>query len=352
MKVGLVLSGGGALGAYQVGILKALAEQGIDVQAVSGASIGALNGAIVASETSSQLAFEKLNNLWTLLSKDSPLKINNAVYLQLLISSGLQLNAGRLLKLLETPYLKSIWMKHIPDFIPLNIADSLLDDEPLKELLEEYLDVKALKSGLPLYVSVFESEGMIKDVVQCVTAELGIAENKDSEYIHIQSLHNEEQKEALLASAALPLLFKPKTIGGKEYIDGGVGGWSKNQGNTPVQPLIDSGCDLVIVSHLADGSLWSRHDFPETTVVELRPQSQIARHDGLIGGAKDLLGFKPEMIESWIEQGYVETIRTLERIKKPLKAKSSLRSSESVLQTSLRDSKAIDDGLDDIMSKL
>ena len=44
MKTGLVLSGGGAVGAYQAGVVKALAECGTQISMVSGASIGAFNG--------------------------------------------------------------------------------------------------------------------------------------------------------------------------------------------------------------------------------------------------------------------------------------------------------------------
>ena len=47
MKTGLVLSGGGAVGAYQAGVVKALAECGTQISMVSGASIGAFNGAII-----------------------------------------------------------------------------------------------------------------------------------------------------------------------------------------------------------------------------------------------------------------------------------------------------------------
>lgn len=352
MKAGLVLSGGGAMGAYQVGVIKALAEQRVQLQAVSGASIGALNGAIVASESTTQAAYQKLESLWRLLGENNPLKLNKAVYLELLIASGLQLNANKLLKLFSLPQVRAICKRYLPDFMPMHLADTMLDDAPLQNLMSEYLDIEALKSGLPLYVSVFESEGAIQDIIQCVMAELGITENKNSEFVHIQSLSSEEQKEALLASAALPLLFKAKTIGDKEYVDGGVGGWSKNQGNTPIKPLIDAGCDLVIVSHLSDGSLWSRHDFSPATIIELRPKERIGRHDGLIAGGKDLLGFKPEFIDSWIEQGYNDTMLSLERIRKPLEARSKLVQSESDLQSNLTASESIDNKLNDLMSKL
>lgn len=44
--------------------------------------------------------------------------------------------------------------------------------------------------------------------------------------------------------------------------DGGMGGWRNMQGNTPVTPLVDAGCNMVIVTHLSDGSLWDRRAFP------------------------------------------------------------------------------------------
>ncbi len=47
-QVALVLQGGGALGAYQVGVYEALDEAGIEIDRVAGISIGAVNAAIIA----------------------------------------------------------------------------------------------------------------------------------------------------------------------------------------------------------------------------------------------------------------------------------------------------------------
>ncbi len=43
------------------------------------------------------------------------------------------------------------------------------------------------------------------------------------------------------------------------------------QGNTPVTPLVDAGCNMVIVTHLSDGSLWDRQAFPDTTIARSVP---------------------------------------------------------------------------------
>ena len=48
-KIGLVLEGGGAKGAYEIGACKALEEIGINITAVTGTSVGALNGALLPS---------------------------------------------------------------------------------------------------------------------------------------------------------------------------------------------------------------------------------------------------------------------------------------------------------------
>ena len=50
LEIGLVLQGGGALGAYQAGVYEALGDSGIQPNWISGMSIGAINAAIFAAE--------------------------------------------------------------------------------------------------------------------------------------------------------------------------------------------------------------------------------------------------------------------------------------------------------------
>jgi hypothetical protein len=66
-KVAFVLGGGGVLGATQVGMLRALVEQGITPDLVLGTSVGALNGAVIAADPS-QRAVSRLTDLWSTLS--------------------------------------------------------------------------------------------------------------------------------------------------------------------------------------------------------------------------------------------------------------------------------------------
>src|SRR4030081_730290 len=62
----LVLQGGGALGAYQVGVYQALHEAGVEPAWVIGTSIGAINGAIIAGNPPAQ-RLDKLTQFWDLM---------------------------------------------------------------------------------------------------------------------------------------------------------------------------------------------------------------------------------------------------------------------------------------------
>jgi NTE family protein len=62
-RIALVLQGGGALGAYQAGVYQALQEAGLEPDWVSGVSIGAINGAIIAGNPPA-LRVQRLRTFW------------------------------------------------------------------------------------------------------------------------------------------------------------------------------------------------------------------------------------------------------------------------------------------------
>lgn len=353
MKVGLVLSGGGAKGAYQVGVLKALRELGTQIDAVSGASIGALNGGVLASAPSLDVAIARLEELWGRLAKQSPLNMKAPGYLMLLAAAGLRFQgAGAALAAVHAAQDIARRLDYeLPEWLEF-LEDSVLDDQPLKALMDEYLVSGGLETGLPLYVSIYKSNGGLTDLLSAFKAELGIADTPDSEFVHIQSKEPAERKKLLLASAAIPMLFKPRTIEGQRYTDGGQGGWQTMQGNTPIAPLLNAGCNLIIVTHLSDGSPWSRHDFPGATILEIRPSESLNRAQGPLGGARDLLGFDAEKIPSWIEQGYRDTLACVGRVMDAQKSRNELRVSEAALEAIDQQSDQADKALADVMARL
>lgn len=199
-------------------------------------------------------------------------------------------------------------------------CENLLKDDILTQMIADYLDLEKLQKSLPLYVSIFpqqhDGKGFtdfihgLKDAFK--TEILGI-DNQYAQFRHIQSLPIHQQKEMILASSALPLLFKAhQDETGQRFTDGGQGGMLKSQGNTPIEPLIHAGCEHVIVVHLDGTSLWHRHDFKETSVIEIRPSVDM-------GGMAKMLDFSKEHIDTLINVGYQDAKSTLAKVQKCIK---------------------------------
>jgi NTE family protein len=308
-RVGLVLSGGGARGAYHVGVIKCLADMNISIDAVAGASIGALNGAVVAAEPNLKIASIHLQEIWNSLAANSPIKINNTETIKyigkILLGQVAPLIAGTSDALSAVTNLQTLFSENV----------GLGDKSPIHRLLDRHLDLEKLQKGLPLYVSVYRSQGSLNDLFSAILASVNLINTQDSEFLHIQSRERTQQRVAILASAAIPLLFKAEQIEVNEtnyfYSDGGQGGIRNVQGNTPITPLLElENCTHVFVNHLSDGSLWDRNAFPNTIPLEIRPGKVIKRQ----GLAKDLIGFDANNIQSWIQQGYEDTQRCCESV--------------------------------------
>lgn len=349
-KVGLVLSGGGAKGAYHVGVVKALNDMDLDIHLISGASIGALNGAVLASAPSFLEGGKRLEKLWQKLPYLKPIsfdsdvlapkfrfsklagsKLNYIIYFSLLLSAGLRLSnpIG--------------WLSLLSSGFRYSDIENVLKDDALKMMLEEYLDIDHLQQSIPLYVSIFKQSHngkAIKDMIlairDVIKVEIAGIDNAPSEFRHIQNLPIDEQKEVLLASSAIPLLFKAFSDSqNQRFTDGGQGGYLKSQGNTPITPLIQAGCRHIIVTHLSDGSLWHRHDFPDTTIIEIRPSIEI-------GDTKAMFDFSIETVNKLIEAGYQDTRRALEKVRVNLKSIQNLRQNNALIQNLIVDTEGTD----------
>lgn len=351
MKAGLTLSGGGAKGAYEAGAVKALAEMGIQINAISGASIGALNAAVVAAAPSVTVGAQRLCELWQMLAADKVLRVNSSRYLELLVglavSAGAVPGGGALLTALAGTSVFRMPGRRCGETEEHPADDGLLTNSPLVRKLKEWIPSKDLQNGIPLYVSLYKSRGLL-DALQFSIAASGVHDTPDSHYLHVQSLGESDQQKALLASAAIPGFFAAQEIAGEKYVDGGIGGWMTASGNTPVTPLVDAGCDMIFIVFLQDGSLWSRDRFPHTTCIEIRPLSGIARD----GKLRDLFAFTPARIPEWIEMGYNDTRRSVEKILDGLKAGHELATAHDKLDEELNAGKSAQLNMQTAMNKL
>ena len=248
------------------------------------------------------------------------------IYFTLLLSTGLRLSnpIG--------------WLSFLITGLRTSEIENILKDDTLKMMLEEYLDIEHLQRSIPLYVSIFKQQhkgGAMKDIFlalrDVVKVEVAGIDNAPSEFRHIQSLALEEQKEVLLASASVPLLFKALNNSQNDrYTDGGQGGYLKSQGNTPITPLVEVGCRHIILTHLSDGSLWHRHDFPDTSIIEIRPSIDI-------GGTMAMFDFSVETVHKLIDAGYKDTIQALQKIKFNLESVELMRQGDIKIEHMMND---------------
>jgi NADPH-dependent 2,4-dienoyl-CoA reductase/sulfur reductase-like enzyme/predicted acylesterase/phospholipase RssA len=187
----LVLQGGGALGAFECGVVKALESENIFADVVAGVSIGALNGAIIAANP--RRATEALESFWRELTIASP-PLPFADLRQAAV-------AGQILMFGVPNFFKPRWM---PPFEgTFGAWTSFYDVSPMRRLITRYVDFKALKSS------------PVRLLVGAVDVAAGRLEVFDSYVDDLTPDH-------VLASGSLPPGFPWSMVDGKAYWDGGV----------------------------------------------------------------------------------------------------------------------------------
>ena len=294
MKIGVVLSGGGAKGAYEVGFLKALSEYNLQPHAIAGTSIGALNGAIFSAQKDVNKTVEVLESLWEELANDNVLKVDNMKAVKNIVDVFLTF----------APMPVSRITKIVTVMLRTGSAqEGVLTQLPISNRLATYAPIDSLKKGLPFYVGMTKSRGNIEDTL----AFAGMT-NEETVFKKIQSFDDDTMHKAIMASASLPILFDGIEIEGEVYRDGCLSSVENEWGNTPAKPLVtDERCTHLIVCHLNEGSFFNRFDplFKDISIIEVRPKS------GTFSSELDPLMFNVEKINLWINQGYRDAKRIL-----------------------------------------
>ncbi len=131
----LILQGGGALGAFECGVVKALEEADIHPDIVAGVSIGAFNGAIVAANPGKAAA--ALEAFWNDLSLATPCAPTET--LRDAVSSWRSFWFG------SPHFFRPRWWQP-PEQFPWNWT-SLYDTEPARKLLLQYVDFGTLRKS-------------------------------------------------------------------------------------------------------------------------------------------------------------------------------------------------------------
>lgn len=318
--VGLVLSGGGAKGAYQVGALQYLAEIGFEPQMIAGTSIGALNGAVLSSHQPFKLAVERLSDLWDRLSYERIIRASPTTVVR-----SITRVAGAVVPTIKV--VRQWLMAFLAEQGFLEKPEALFDPEPMERLIREAVDRNGLEEGVELWVAVFPAlkiPGFDYDwVVDFARAATGV----QAHWLRAQDFASDPDVlySVLLASAAIPLAFPKREVDGQSYVDGGLAD------NAPLGALVERGCTHAIVIHLSNGAVWDRHSFP-IQVIEIRPQDQILKTEvPVIGTLSTLLDFSFERITDLKQRGYEDARKILASIMETLVTVSEQRRSHDLL---------------------
>ncbi|MBL8202228.1 MAG: patatin-like phospholipase family protein [Chromatiales bacterium] len=225
--VGLVLPGGGARGAYQVGVLKALAEMlprrtSNPFAVLSGTSAGAISAAVLASRARSfRVAVTDLERVWANFHSGQVFRCDPATMLK----SSLHWLAAIVLGGLG----------------PRN-PKSLLDNDPLWALLRGRINFDAIQDSIDKgYLGALAITAAGYGSARSITFYQGTTDHRPWERVRRKGRPTRMALEHLMASVAVPMIFPPVRIGQEYFGDGAM------RQATPLSPALHLGAHRLLV---------------------------------------------------------------------------------------------------------
>jgi NTE family protein len=207
-QIVLVLQGGGALGAYQVGAYQALHEAGVEPDWVIGTSIGAINASLIAGNAPED-RMERLQEFWRRMQHSPWVELLGAWPLGPLTTNLATITQG----------IPAFFRPNLPAFLGLQV--------PLGSETAGYYDTSPLARTLSELVDFDRING--RDTRLTV----GAANVRTSEMRYFDSRDMDLDVRHVMASGALPPAFPAVRIDGDLYWDGGI------LSNTPVEAVFD-----------------------------------------------------------------------------------------------------------------
>lgn len=256
-KWALVLEGGGAKGAYQVGALKYLYEQGFYIDMVTGTSIGSINGALIA-----QGDFDKLYEIWSTLKYSDFFNLDDAKF-----------------KALARKNIDMSLIKYMTNKLTGAFKTGGVDTSRLRTFGENCIDEEKLRASDIGY-------GL---VTYCVS------DMKPIE-IYIEDMPKGELLDYILASSRLPG-FKQELFNGKYYLDGGV------YNNCPVNMVENKGKKNIIIIYAA--STKKNYEAKKGQhILEIIPRESLPH----------ILDFDRKQVDKMLSLGYYDAKKLIENL--------------------------------------
>jgi NTE family protein len=221
----LYLAGGGARGAYQAGVLKAIGHilqtKTLPFKMVSGVSVGSINAAVLVENADDFPAgLDKLESIW------------GEIHCQQIYKASNYELGKSVMRNLSTLIIKQRQSGH------------LLDTTPLRQFLDETIDYNRIAANISAgYVDTFEVLTACYETHQTISFYDHCQQTpfEDWNYPRHTSQHAVINAQHILASSALPLFFPPIHLDGFHYGDGSVGL------GTPLRGAIRSQVDKIMI---------------------------------------------------------------------------------------------------------
>jgi NTE family protein len=228
--IGLVLAGGGARGAYQAGVLRALADcyPDLGIRILAGVSAGAINTAFLANHEGRFVdATEGLCELWSNLHTEDVVRVQPTRLLSNVVKWGVRLGSGGALQREHT-------------------HTGMVDSAPLREMLARVLGVAAGDNRLPGFERRL-ANGSLKALAITTTS---YATGHAVTWVGgsaMERVHGVRQQrpcqltlDHVLASSSLPLFFPAVRLPDGWHGDGGI------RETAPLSPAIHLGADRIL----------------------------------------------------------------------------------------------------------
>nr|WP_245249770.1 patatin-like phospholipase family protein [Vagococcus allomyrinae] len=255
-KTGLVLAGGGARGAYQIGAWRALQELGIEFELIAGTSVGALNGGLIL-----QGELEAAEVMWS------------------------QIDTGKILTFpgmnVAKQFSVNAVLREMQQFALSAVMTQGVSTKPLRQLIQQLLDEdKMAQQNQDLFICTTQLPQM-KEVV-----------------VSFKETPSGEFHQWLLASSSFFPAMEAAKIAGNYYVDGGY------RNNIPVDVVLQQGATEVIVIDVKGPGLTKPVHLPESLPIVTIVSPWNLGTVLLFDGARS----------QWnIQLGYLETLKAFGR---------------------------------------
>lgn len=254
-KIGLTLAGGGAKGAYQVGVYKALQESKIKISGVTGTSIGSFNAAMIASDEIDKLEYFWLNDdIGKLMGFYNDMNINKKNYYDHI-------------KEFSIPYVSIVLNKGLPISGLKNKITKIINEDKLRKSDFDF--------GLVTY---------------------RVSDNKPL-YLFKEDIPNGKLVDYIVASCYLPVFHSEKLDEDSYYLDGGF------FDNEPYNMLGEKGYDKIYVVELGSVGVKPKN-YTNANIVRIKPSRNL-------GGMLNTNKYK---IKENIELGYYDGLKIFKNL--------------------------------------